>query len=61
MSIVFMENFVVYQDPFRLKMATGPPGTLEKPTEVPTAFGERIVGCVCKYCIIVYKTGALQI
>lgn len=36
-------------------MASGPPGTLEKPTEVPSAFGERIVGCVCKYTKILQQ------
>ncbi|KAK3727798.1 hypothetical protein QZH41_008216 [Actinostola sp. cb2023] len=43
------------EDPFRLKMSSGPPGTREKPTEVPTAFGERIVGCVCEEDATVIK------
>ncbi|EDO37383.1 predicted protein, partial [Nematostella vectensis] len=37
-----------YEDPFRLKMANGPPGTKDNPTIVPSGYEERIVGCVCE-------------
>ena len=36
------------QDPFNMSVNTGPRGTRDKPTLVPSMFDERIVGCICK-------------
>lgn len=43
-------NFLLsnYQDPFNMSVNRGPRGTKDKPTLVPSVFGERIVGCICK-------------
>jgi cytochrome c oxidase subunit 5b len=35
------------EDPFNMGLNTGPWGTKDKPTLVPSMFEERLVGCVC--------------
>lgn len=35
-------------DPFNMKVQTGPPGTKDKPRLVPSMYEERIVGCICE-------------
>lgn len=43
----------MFQDPFDVgvqKQDSELSGTFEQPILVPTTSGERLVGCVCKYC-----------
>ncbi|KAK5643687.1 hypothetical protein RI129_007532 [Pyrocoelia pectoralis] len=35
------------KDPFDLEGITRGPGTRDCPTEIPSAFDERIIGCIC--------------
>ena len=37
-----------------MSVHTGPYGTKEKPTMVPSLLGERVVGCICKCTYIMY-------
>jgi cytochrome c oxidase subunit 5b len=39
---------VSMQDPFNMSVQSGPRGTREKPTLVPSMYEERIVGCICE-------------
>lgn len=34
--------------PFDMKVFTRGPGTKDQPTEIPSAFDARIVGCICE-------------
>ena len=34
-----------------MRVNTGPMGTRESPTKVPSMSDERLVGCICKYNI----------
>ncbi len=36
------------EDPFNMKVQTGPVGTKDKPRLVPSMYEERIVGCICE-------------
>ncbi len=36
------------EDPFNMKVQTGPMGTKDKPRLVPSMYEERIVGCICE-------------
>lgn len=42
----------LFQDPFNLNVKKGVPGTLDAPTLVPSMYEERIIGCVCKFCVV---------
>jgi len=35
-----------------MEVPEGPGGTRDKPTLVPSMFGERIVGCICEFCVL---------
>ncbi|XP_060519337.1 cytochrome c oxidase subunit 5B, mitochondrial-like [Cylas formicarius] len=35
-------------DPYNMKAIQRGPGTKDQPTEIPSAFDSRIVGCVCE-------------
>ncbi|KAF5288796.1 hypothetical protein FQR65_LT11944 [Abscondita terminalis] len=36
-------------NPFDLRMIKRGPGTKDEPTEIPSAFGSRIIGCICHH------------
>ncbi|XP_050299102.1 cytochrome c oxidase subunit 5B, mitochondrial-like [Anthonomus grandis grandis] len=36
------------EDPFDLKRIKRGPGTRAQPTEIPSAFDSRIIGCICE-------------
>ncbi|KAK4886812.1 hypothetical protein RN001_003083 [Aquatica leii] len=36
-------------NPFNEKMIKRGPGTIEQPTEIPSAFESRIIGCICHH------------
>ena len=48
--------FLLLQDPFNMSVQSGPRGTREKPTLVPSMYDERIVGCICEYRLLLCGT-----
>lgn len=40
-------------DPFNMKVLKKAAGTRDNPTLVPSCFDARIVGCICKYTVLV--------